>query len=140
MAVAETPTDEHELVEHWHAVFRHSAGRLGSQWLTALRREGKVLGWRTGTPPRVLVPPKDLGTPGEFVDVGPGAQLLAFAPADWVDATQSSGVLGLVAFDGADTPMFARVHDDAPTMGMRLRACVAKQPVGNAADLWFVRA
>lgn len=129
-----------DLVEHWHAVFRHSAGRLGSEWLTALREQGKVLGWRTGDPARVLVPPKDLGTPGCFLEVGPGARLLAFAPADWVAEPGGAGVLGLVALDGGDTPLFARVHDAAPEAGMRLRARIAEAPTGTGADLWFERA
>ncbi len=79
-------TQDRELVERWHATFRHSAGRLGSRYLAALRDDGKILGSRTGTPPRVLVPPKDLGTDGEFVEVGPGASLLAFAPNEWLAA------------------------------------------------------
>ena len=135
-----TETSGRELVEHWHAVFRHSAGRLGSEWLTALREQRKVLGWRTGNPARVLVPPKDLGGGGEFVEIGPGARLLAFAPTDWVVQNELPGVLGLVALDGADTPLFARVIDAAPRAGMRLAARIATTPAGSGADLWFERA
>ena len=122
----------HELVERWHATFRHSAGRLGSRYLSELRDNGKILGWRTGTPPRVLVPPKDLGTDGEFFEVGPGGSLLAFAPNEWLSTPIEDGVLGLVALDGADTPLFARVHAAAPATGMRLIA-----RFGGATDLWF---
>jgi len=122
----------HELVERWHATFRHSAGRLGSRYLAALRDDKKLLGWRSGTPPRVVVPPKDLGGDGEFVEVGPGGTLVAFAPNDWLAAPADRSVLGLVALDGADTPLFARVRASAPAMGMRL---VAR--FGGVADLWF---
>ena len=133
-----TPQAEgHELVEHWRAVFRHSAGRLGSQWLTALHEQREILGWRTGTPPRVVVPPKDFGTKGEFIEVGPGARLLAFAPADWVAEPGGPGVLGLVMLDGADTPLYARVLGASPKTGMRLTACIAETPAGTGADLWF---
>jgi hypothetical protein len=125
-------TQDRELVERWHATFRHSAGRLGSRYLSALRDDGKILGWRTGTPPRVLVPPKDLGGDGEFVEVGPGAGLLAFAPTEWLAAPSGDGVLGLVALDGADTPLFARVRAAAPAIGMRLIA-----RFGGATDIWF---
>jgi hypothetical protein len=125
-------TKSRELVERWHATFRHSAGRLGSRYLAALRDEQKILGWRTGSPPQVLVPPKDLGTDGEFVEVGPGASLLAFAPSGYLAAPVKGEVLGLVFLDGADTTLFARVHTDAPETGMRLIA-----RFGGAADLWF---
>jgi hypothetical protein len=125
-------TQDRELVERWHATFRHSAGRLDSRYLAALRDDGKILGWRTGTPPRVLVPPKDLGTDGEFIEVGPGASLLAFAPNEWLAAPIEDGVLGLVALDGADTPLFARVRATAPETGMRLIA-----HFGGPTDLWF---
>jgi hypothetical protein len=97
-----------------------------------LRDERKILGWRTGTPPRVLVPPKDLGGDGEFLEVGPGGSLLAFAPAEWLAAPAGEGVLGLVALDGADTPLFARVRAPAPVTGMRLIA-----RFGGATDFWF---
>ena len=126
-----TQNQGHDLVERWHATFRHSAGRLGSRYLVALRDEGKILGWRTGSPPRVLVPPKDLGGDGEFLEVGPGGNLLAFAPTEWLAAPAGEGVLGLVALDGADTPLFARVRAAAPVTGMRLIARF------GGADLWF---
>jgi len=125
-------TQDRELVERWHATFRHSAGRLGSRYLAALRDEGKILGWRTGTPPRVLVPPKDPGGGGEFLEVGPGGSLLAFAPTEWLAAPAADGVLGLVMLDRADTALFARVRAAAPAMGMRLIA-----RFGGATDLWF---
>ena len=40
-------------------------------------------------------------------------------------------VLGLVALDGADTPLFARVRTAKPVMGMRLVARF------GAGELWF---
>jgi hypothetical protein len=127
------------------AVFRHSAGRLGSHFLKAIRDEQRLLGWRTGTPPRVVVPPKDLGTPGEWVPLGPGARLEAYAPVDWTHdagiAPDNGAVLALVTLDGADTALLARIRSatDAGAMaiGTRLIAHFADERQGTMTDFWF---
>jgi uncharacterized OB-fold protein len=122
------------------ATFRHSAGRLGTQFLRAIREEGRLYGWRTGTPPRVTVPPKDFGTQGEWVAIGPGARLEAFAPADWTGEGEDD-CLALVTPDGADTPLVARLRPAAAagalTSGARLVAHFAAERQGAMTDLWF---
>jgi len=127
------------------ATFRHSAGRLGSRFLTALRDEGRVLGWRTGTPSRVMVPPKDIGLPGEWVEVGPGARLEAYAPVEWLAeagvADDDGSCLALVRLDGADTALLTRLRPGAALgalpVGQRLVVRMAEQRSGTIADLWF---
>lgn len=138
------PEDQVRTVE-MHAKFRHSAGRLGTHYLTVIRDEGRLVGWRSGNPPLVQVPPKDLGMAGEWVDVGPGATLEAFAPTDWVapardDPAVSS--LALVHIDGADTATLAWLRPapsgpDALAPGTRLVACFADERSGMVTDFWF---
>ena len=129
------------------ATFRHSAGRLGSRYFASIRDEERILGWRTGDPARVLVPPKDLGLPGEWVEVGPGATLEAYAPEEWLRAANSSisedeSSLALVRLDGADTSMLARLRPkatnaDSYPVGLRLVAHFRAERLGEASDLWF---
>jgi len=126
------------------APFRHSAGRLGSRFFSALRDEGRLLGWRTGTPPRVIVPPRDLGGDGEWVPLGPGARLEAFAPTDWLaeigaENAPDGSLLALVTPDGADTALLARLRpgDGTPAPGTRLVARFADERQGAMTDFWF---
>lgn len=129
------------IVEDWRAIFRHSAGRLGSQYLRALRDEGRLLGWRVSRTGTVHVPPKDCGEPGEFVDVGPGGRLLTVArDASVVDENGRRTALGRVAIDGASAPLFVRVRYDegaVPRPGTRVRIAFASQRVGSSSDFWF---
>jgi uncharacterized OB-fold protein len=129
------------IVESWKARFRHSAGRLGSEYLRALRDEARLLGWRVSRTAKVLFPPKDLGEPGEFVEVGPGARLLTLArDVSFAGDTGRVVCLGRVALDGASMPLFARVAFDeeaAPRPGARLSARFASTRVGAATDFWF---
>lgn len=115
------------LQQAWKPVFRHSAGRLGSHYLTALREQGRLLGWRTRTPDRLSLPPKDFGCDGEWIEVGPGAALLSFVPSAWMagapEAPPHGFVLARVAVDGAPAPILAlaRMEDEAAARrGMRL--------------------
>jgi hypothetical protein len=125
------------------AAFRHSAGRLGSRFLKALRDEKRILGWCSAN--RVVVPPKDFGCDGEWIEVGPGARLEAYAPANWLrdmgrDADDCD-CLALVKLDGADTALLTRVRRDASaapfSTGLRLKACFADERTGSINDLWF---
>jgi hypothetical protein len=123
------------------ATFRHSAGRLGTRFLTAIRDEARLLGWRTGSPPRVIVPPKDLGGDGEWVAIGPGATLEAYVPADWLPPGGDGATLALVRPDGADTAMLARLRPafalGALAPGARLVLRFAATRTGTMTDLWF---
>jgi hypothetical protein len=120
------------------APFRHSAGRLGSEFLQALR-ERRLLGLRTGS--QVIVPPRDLGASGAWVEIGPGARLEAYAPADWVDGGDAGSCLALVTVDGADTALLARLRPAAPAgalaKGTRLTLRFADTPRGSMTDFWF---
>jgi uncharacterized OB-fold protein len=120
------------------ATFRHSAGRLGSVFLTALR-EQRLLGWKTGTPARVIVPPKDLGTAGEWVEIGPGARLEAYVPAEWLASSDDGSCLALVTVDGADTALLARLRPAAAALakGARLTLRFAENRAGRMTDFWF---
>lgn len=122
------------------ASFRHSAGRLGSIFLSALR-EGRLLGWKTGTPARVIVPPKDLGCEGEWVEIGPGASLDSYAPADWAAAADDSSCLALITVDGAAVALLARLRPAASACklapGARLVLHFAETRRGAMSDFWF---
>jgi uncharacterized OB-fold protein len=124
------------------AAFRHSAGRLGSHFLKTIRDEARLLGWRTGDPPRVMVPPKDLGGTGEWVTLGPGAVLEAYAPWEWRGAeTAPETCLALVRLDGADMALLASLKPaysvGAVALGARLIARFAEERCGAITDFWF---
>lgn len=129
------------IVESWKAGFRHSAGRLGSAYLRALRDEARILGWRVKRTGTVHVPPKDQGEPGELVEVGPGARLVTLArDVQFTSADSHRLCLGRVVIDGAHAPLFARVAFDdesVPKPGARLKAAFAATRVGAATDFWF---
>ena len=89
------------IVESWKARFRHSAGRLGSEYLRALRDDARILGWRIDRTGTVHVPPKDFGEPGAFVEVGPGARLLTLArDVSFASEGGRCVCLGRVVLDG----------------------------------------
>lgn len=130
-----------------HARFRHSAGRLGTHFLSVIRDQGCLVAWRTGNPSLVMIPPKDVGTAGEWVEVGPGATLEAYAPTDWVareigDGDGSPATLALVQIDGADTAILAWLRPPVPAArdlapGTRLVSRFAKERAGAVTDFWF---
>lgn len=129
------------IIESWKAGFRHSAGRLGSAYLRALRDEARILGWRVKRTGTVHVPPKDLGEPGELVEVGPGARLVTLArDVQFTSADSHHLCLGRVVIDGTRTPLFARVafvDESLPKPGGRLIAVFAETRIGAATDFWF---
>jgi len=105
------------------------------------------LGWRTNLPERLNLPPKDFGTGGEWVEVGPEAELLAFAPPEWVadsgEMQLRDFTLGRVLIDGAQTPVFALLRldnaRDELKRGARLIVRFADAQVSPSpdADFWF---
>lgn len=125
------------LIENWRGGFRHSAGRLGSHYLRTLRDESRLVGWRTGQPAKVLVPPKDLGDEGEWVNVGPGATLRSAILRD--DGSQFA--LARVQLDGADSVMFARVDTSDAKGDLKIgdRLTVHFAPIDDAGRraYWF---
>jgi hypothetical protein len=107
--------------EVWRISFRHSTGLLGRQSQSAQHNDREVLGWKSGFDQAVLYPPRDRGGTGEWVKLGPGAQLLS--P---LGEMQGEFALARVRLDGADCGMFARVAAVTPLRkGDRLRAEIA---------------
>ena len=114
---------EATLSQAWKPGFRHSAGKAGSHFIRAIR-EGRLLGWKTARL-GVTIPPIETGEPGEWVEVGPGATLVGFAPPDEQAANDipSGTVFAAVNVDGADTMLYALVVSEDPDAlgaGMRL--------------------
>ncbi len=141
--------DDGVLVDRWEPIFRHSAGRLSSQYITAIRSERRLLGWKTKRPDTMTVPPKSFGLEGEWVEVGPGAKLLSAVPAEWVadsgEPRLRTFVLARVLVDGAETPMYVllklREGQSLPARGARLSVHFAdavpsgSTPAGD--EFWF---
>lgn len=122
MSAQEGSAQAGRIVSVWEPAFRHSAGRRGSHFMRAVRDDRRILGWKT---PRlgVTVPPVESGEDGEWVEVGPGATLVGYAPGD--DVAAGDAVFAAVKIDGADTITYARlVRDDRTELvtGMRLVA------------------
>jgi uncharacterized OB-fold protein len=120
------------------APFRHSAGRLGSVFLNALRAR-RLLGLKIDG--RVIVPPRDFGATGEWVELGPGARLEAYAPSDWIAADDDNSCVALVTVEGADTALLARLRPAATAgalaPGARLSLRFVDEPAGSIIDFWF---
>jgi uncharacterized OB-fold protein len=138
MARAASGTDADTREIDVRAPFRHSAGRLGSVFLQALRAR-RLLGLKIGG--RVIVPPRELGERSEWVELGPGARLEAFAPADWLAADSDNSCLALVTVDGADTALLTRLRPavvaGALAPGARLSLRFAEEPRASMTDFWF---
>ncbi len=134
-----------DIAEDWNMPFRHSAGRVGSIFLTALR-EGRLLGWRGGTPSRIHLPPPPMASDqGEWVVVGPGARLIAYAAAELefpqFRTIDDGCVLALVRVDGTDTAFLSRLrlaaHATALPSMAPLTLHFAEQRTGSLRDFWF---
>jgi uncharacterized OB-fold protein len=136
-ARSSTPAIEQREVDV-RAPFRHSAGRLGSHFLQALS-ERRLLGLKVAG--RVIVPPRESGQGGEWVELGPGARLEAYAPADWVPTRGDNSCLALVVVDGADTALLTRLRPAARAgalvLGSRLLLRFVGEPKGSMTDFWF---
>jgi len=95
----------------WQPHFRHSAGKLGSHFIRAVR-EGKLVGWKTQSL-GVTVPPIGTGEAGEWVEVGPRAALVTYAPNDNAGGGIPAGkFFATVRIDGADVVTAALVECD----------------------------
>ena len=119
-----------DIEQPWGAQFRHSAGELTTRFLRAARDE-RLLGWRSGG--RVLVPPRDTGLAGEWVDVGPRATLLAASSRTLDDGSR----VALVAIDGAHGCCWWRVRGNALRPGSRIHARFASERRDSPVDVWF---
>lgn len=116
-------------------------------FLTALR-DGKLLGNRCGE--RVLCPPleydPDTGAPlePEFVEVGPGGEVLTWT---WIAEPSAKHpfsepfAFALIRPDGADTPLTHAVKASSPeamSIGMRVAAQYREERHGAITDVYFV--
>jgi uncharacterized OB-fold protein len=122
------------LTQTWEPGFRHSAGQLGGQFIRAMRN-GSLLGWKTERL-GVTVPPIEAGGEGEWVEVGPGATLVGYAPpADLgPEGHGRDEVFAAVSVDGADTVLYALLrcsNPDGLSAGARLEAVFAEVPEGG---------
>ena len=123
------------------AIRREGSAAISSR---AIRDEARFVGWRTGG--RVVAPPKDAGGPGDWVAIGPGAVLEAYAPAEWLadigNVAEDGSYLALVTLDGADTAMLARLRPvpgvDGSPIGTRVS--LASRTSGSALGGFLVRA
>ncbi len=125
--------------------FRRSCGPVLSRFFTGLR-EGKLVGIRSVTS-GVLVPPAEYDPQtaaalDEFVDVGPGGEVVSYA---WVSKPRASQPLqhpfafALVKLDGADTGLLHAVDvggDEAKmSVGMRVAPRWAAERKGEIRDI-----
>jgi uncharacterized OB-fold protein len=120
----------------WQPAFRHSAGRLGSHFIRAIRDDRQLLGWKTERL-GVTVPPIGAGEAGEWVKIGPGATLIGYTPPDDVGqgAIEAGKVFAAVKLDGADTVLHVLLSCANPQMlsaGMRLQANFDDMPAGGS--------
>ncbi|MFC3994990.1 Zn-ribbon domain-containing OB-fold protein [Nocardiopsis sediminis] len=131
--------------------YTRSTGPVIGRFLTELR-DGRIVGVRTASG-RVLVPPTEYdphdGSPvtAEFVEVGPGATVTAWA---WVPAPRAAHPLdhpfawALVLLDGADTPLLHAISfgPDAGAKpprelasGLRVRPLLRAERSGSITDI-----
>lgn len=117
------------LAQKWQPSFRHSAGRIGSHFIRAIRDRKQLLGWKTERL-GVTIPPIEAGSTGEWVEIGPGATLVGYAsPSDLSEQDIEPGkVFAAIKVDGADTVLYALVECKDPSIlsiGTRLEAVFA---------------
>lgn len=116
--------------------FRYAAGGAASRFGVGLRDERRILGARCNGCGRVLCPPGPFcgrcgGAPGDAVEVGPGATLVA-----WTELPDR-GTFALVHLDGADGALVHRLLGEPHGLraGIRLRACFASERHGDIRDI-----
>lgn len=124
--------------------YTRSLGPVLGRFFTDLQAK-KIVGIRSKSG-RVIVPPQeydpDTGeTLDEFVDVGPGGEIVSFT---WVAKPRKKQpfdrpfAYALIRLDGADTPMLHAVDapsEDALAKGTRVKARFAAEPVGSIRDI-----
>jgi len=116
--------------QSWQPGFRHSAGRLGSHFIRAMRDRQQLLGWKTERL-GVSIPPLAAGGQGEWVEIGPGATLVGYAPPDDLAPgdVEPGKVFAAVRVDGADNLLYVLVACETPAAlvaGLRLQPVFSK--------------
>ena len=124
--------------------YRRSLGPVLGRFFNDLRA-GKLIGVRTRAG-KVLVPPQeydpDTGEAvGEFVDVGPGGEIVSFS---WVSKPRPTQPLqhpfafALIRLDGADTALLHAVDagdESKLAAGVRVVPRFAAEPSGGILDI-----
>ncbi len=124
--------------------YRRSLGPVLGRFFNDLM-QGKLVGIRSKTG-KVIVPPQeydpDTGeTLDEFVDVGPGGEIVSWT---WVSKPRKKQpfdrpfAYALIRLDGADVPMLHAVEatsEDQLAKGTRVVARFASEPKGSITDL-----
>ena len=124
--------------------YRRSLGPVLGRFFNDLM-QGRLVGIKSKAG-KVIVPPQesdpDTGeTLDEFVDVGPGGEIVSWT---WVSKPRKKQpfdrpfAYALIRLDGADTPMLHAVNatsEDQLSKGARVVARFAAQPQGSITDL-----
>lgn len=124
--------------------YRRSLGPVLGRFFDALR-SGRLVGIRTRKG-KVLVPPQEYDPDTgegleEFVDVGPGGEVVSFA---WVGRPRRNQPLqhpfayALIRLDGADTSMLHVVdagEESSIAIGTRVVPRFAAEPAGGIRDI-----
>jgi uncharacterized OB-fold protein len=124
--------------------YRRSLGPVLGRFFNDLRA-GKLVGVRTPAG-KVLVPPQeydpDTGEAvGEFVDVGPGGEIVSWS---WVSKPRAKQPLehpfafALIRLDGADTALLHAVDagdESKLAAGVRVKPRFAAEPTGGILDI-----
>ena len=141
------PTGAGEVLRGPHTyeyAYKRSLGPVLGRFFNDLMR-GKLVGIKSKTG-KVIVPPQeydpDTGeTLSEFVDVGPGGEIVSWT---WVSRPRAKQpfdrpfAYALIRLDGADTPMLHAVDatsEDRLAKGARVVARFAAEPKGGITDL-----
>ncbi len=118
--------------------FSYAAGEAASRFLAALRDEQRIYGARCPHCRRVLAPargfcPRCGVDTEEWIEVGPGGTLTAFA-------AQDGQVYALIRLDGADTNLvhvLGGVELDVWRVGMRVEPVFAEERTGAICDIAY---
>ena len=151
-------TEEEEIIivpGRWDLPFRHTAGRVASHFLHALK-EKRILALRCPRCRRVLMPPRPFcercfQTLDEWVEVGQQGVLEAFTVcyARFTGLPDPPYCLSLIKLDGADTALQHLLGEveledvdrmkEAVRVGMRVEAVWRDEREGGIQDISYFR-
>lgn len=133
-----------------YADINYDVGQTNGRFFAALRDHGKITATRCVTCERTYLPPRMschecFEELHEWVDVGDTGTLVAFTivrEPGMLQPVARPYVVGLVKLDGADTSLvhyLGEVDPAAVKVGMRVRAVLAEERVGNIWDIRYFK-
>ena len=128
--------------------YQYYAGEVGSRFLVALRDEKKILGQKSSSTDRVLIPPRKVDDrtledlTDAWVELGDTGVVTGYTVVRYAEPSYQPKavpyILALIKLDGADTAMTHIVEGIDPAemkTGVRVKAVFAEERKGSVLDI-----